>query len=270
MITLYESLLSDFDTLDRDNVRDMKIAEIEEMTGWTLSEDGKYILSGTMHFAPDIDITPTRSHGRYNIDWMEKLVNYSIKHGLTIQPLGELQMTNSHLNLITAPTKIEYIDKLAIYCGGDTDLSSLTTNINYLYILRAGLVTNAKVVPTKHHLHTVRVPNSSSPDIKGWNCENLIIDEAAHRIIDPSNGNKEMTTYGKNLLQNIIDDNPKVENFYIRCWSGRYEKYFSVKLKGRKVEKLVGKTETYLSNNNIIPNYNTKTEEYKNWYKKHM
>lgn len=267
MKSLYESILdADEEKSDYAVLR----YQVETQTGWTLSSDGKYILSGTLHFPPDIDTTPTRSQGRYNIDWMEKLVNCSIKYNLTIQPLGKLLIKNSHLNLITSPTKIEYIDKLAIYCSGDVDLSSLTTNIKYLYISRVGLTTNVKVVPVKHHVHTVSIPNGSSPYIKGWNCENLIIEEEVHRIIDPSNGNKEMSTNGKNLLQNIIDDNPKVENFYIKCWSGRHEKYFSVKLKGRKVEKLVGKTETYLTNNNIIPNHDTKIEEYKNWYEKHM
>lgn len=114
------------------------------------------------------------------------------------------------------------------------------------------------------------VPNSSSPDIKGWNCKNLIISEEAHRIIDPSHGNKEMTTHGKNLLQNIIDDNPKVENFYIQCWSGKYEKYFSVKLKGRKVEGLMGKSKNALVSKEVLEDFYKKNGDFKQWYEKHM
>jgi hypothetical protein len=265
--SLYESI---FDMDEKKGDYEALKYNVETETGYTLSSDGKYILSGTMHFPPEIDITPIRSRGRYNIDWMERLVNCSIKHNLTIQPLGELTMTNSHLNLITPPTKIEYINKLTMHCYGDVDLSPLTTDINYLYISTAGLVANVKVVPTEHYLHTVCVPNSSSPDIKGWNCENLIIDEAVHRIIDPSNGNKEMTTHGKNLLQNIIDDNPKVKNFYIRCWSGRYEKYFSVKLKGRKAEGLMGKTKNNLTTKGVLEDSYQKNSDYKQWYEKHM
>lgn len=102
MKTLYESIL-DMDE-EKSDIATLRY-QVETTTGWTLSSDGKYILSGTKHFPPDIDTTPIRSQGRYNIDWIEKLVNCSIKHNLTIQPFGELTMTNSHLNLITPRLK---------------------------------------------------------------------------------------------------------------------------------------------------------------------
>lgn len=48
---------------------------VEKETGWTLSSDGRYILSGTKHFPGNIDT----HFNRNNKEWFEKLVNCAKK-----------------------------------------------------------------------------------------------------------------------------------------------------------------------------------------------
>ena len=76
MKTLYESILdmdeekSDWEVLN---------SIVEKETGWTLSSDGKYILSGTKHFPAEVDTQFSN-----NIEWFEKLVNCAKKYKLKI------------------------------------------------------------------------------------------------------------------------------------------------------------------------------------------
>lgn len=73
------------------------------MTGWTLSSDGKYILSGTKHFPAEINTT----FGN-NSMWFVNLVNCAKKYNLKIQPIGELIMSADSLYLLEG-LDIEYI-----------------------------------------------------------------------------------------------------------------------------------------------------------------
>ena len=84
MKTLYESIL-DMDEKNSD-IATLRY-QVETTTGWTLSSDGKYILSGTMHFPGNID---TYFYGNKDKEWFEKLISCAKKYKLKIQPLGLL------------------------------------------------------------------------------------------------------------------------------------------------------------------------------------
>lgn len=86
MKTLYESIL-DMDEKNSD-IAALRY-QVETTTGWTLSSDGKYILSGTKHFPSNID---TYFYGNQDKEWFEKLISCAKKYKLKIQPLGLLTL----------------------------------------------------------------------------------------------------------------------------------------------------------------------------------
>ena len=120
MKTLYESILdmdeqkSDWEVLN--NI-------VEKETGWTLSSDGKYILSGTKHFPGNID---THFNGN-NKEWFEKLVNCAKKYKLKIQPIGLLMLDSNSIHLLEG-VDIEYICKLDISVN-NIDLSKIKSSV---------------------------------------------------------------------------------------------------------------------------------------------
>lgn len=73
-----------------------------------------------------------------------------------------------------------------------------------------------------------------------------------------------------NNLQQFVDNNPKVVNFYIETRENGKKKYYQAKLKGREVVGIMGKTENSLISKGVLEDYNQKNADYKQWYEKHM
>ena len=120
MKSLYESILDmDEKKSDLEALR----YTIEKETGWTLSQDGKYILSGTMHFPGNID---TYFYGKKDKEWFEKLINCAKKYKLKIQPLGLLILGSDSIHLLE-DVDIEYICELNIVTNNpvNIDLSKI-------------------------------------------------------------------------------------------------------------------------------------------------
>ena len=69
------------------------------------------------------------------------------------------------------------------------------------------------------------------------NCFNLITSEGRGSFLL----NPKIGIINSNHLQQFVDNNPKVTNFYIRTSEKRREKYYQVKLKGREVTGIMGK-----------------------------
>ena len=264
MKSLYESILdADEEKSDYAVLR----YQVENQTGWTLSSDGKYILSGTKHFPGNID---THFNGN-NREWFEKLINCAKKHDLKIQPLGELTIPANSLHLLEG-VDIEYICELKIHVNNpvDIDLSKIKSPIHRILLeesrgsfceIKSIFLQKSPVITADVDLYTGVL---DMENIKDMNCNNLIILDAR------STFGKDLGPTNLNRLQQLVDNNPKVTNFYIKARENRKEKYYQIKLKGRNVEGLMGKSINALTSKGVLEDFYQKNSDYKEWYEKHM
>lgn len=245
---------------------------VEKETGWTLSSDGKYILSGTKHFPGNID---THFNGN-NKEWFEKLVNCAKKYKLKIQPLGLLILDSSSIHLLE-DVDIEYISKLNIRVNNPVkiDLSKIKSPIQRLSLSESRdsyceidsiTLQKTPVITACIDLYTYNGWGwESLKNVKDMNCTNLItIENRGTFLLNPKAG-----IITKNLQQ-FVDNNPKVVNFYIETRENGKKKYYQAKLKGREVVGIMGKSESALISKGVLEDYNQKNADYKQWYEKHM
>lgn len=268
MKTLYESIL-DMDE-EKSDLTALRY-QVETMTGWTLSSDGKYILSGTKHFPGNID---THFYGNKDKEWFEKLISCAKKYKLKIQPLGLLILDSSSIHLLEG-VDIEYICKLSI-CVNDPvniDLSKIKSPIHRISFSKVGnsycdvnsiTLPKTSVITACSDLYTGW---EGLQNIKNMNCTNLIVSENKDKIflLNPKAGDVNLIK-----IQQFVDNNPNVTNFYIETRENGRKKYYQMKLKGRNVVGVVGKTESALISKGILEDYNQKNDDYREWYEKHM
>lgn len=265
MKTLYESIL------DMDEQKsDLEVLRhtIEKETGWTLSSDGKYILSGTKHFPGNID-----THFNHNKEWFEKLVNCAKKHKLKIQPLGLLMLDSNSIHLLEG-VDIEYICKLNISVNNpvNIDLSKIKSPIQRISLcekrnsycdIDSITLQKTPVITACVNLYTGW---EGLKNIKNMNCTNLIMSESRGIFLfNPKIGDVNLSK-----MQQFVDNNPNVTNFYIETRENGKKKYYQIKLKGRKVVGVMGKSESALISKGVLEDYNQKNEDFKQWYEKHM
>jgi hypothetical protein len=98
------------------------------------------------------------------------------------------------------------------------------------------------------------------------NCTNLITSEGRGVFLL----NPKIGSIDSNKLQQFVDNNPKVTNFYIETRENGKKKYYQVKLKGREVVGITGKSESALISKGVLEDFNQKNADYKQWYEKHM
>lgn len=268
MKTLYESIL-DMDEKNSD-LAALRY-QVETTTGWTLSSDGKYILSGTKHFPGNID---TYFYGNKDKEWFEKLISCAKKYKLKIQPLGLLILHSDSIHLLEG-VDIEYICKLSI-CVNDpvnVDLSKIKSPIHRISFTKSGnsycnvnsiTLPKTSVITANSDLYTGW---EGFQNIKNMNCTNLIVSENKDKIflINPKAGDVNLVK-----MQQFVDNNPNVTNFYIETRENGRKKYYQMKLKGRNVVGVVDKTESGLISKGILEDYNQKNADYREWYEKHM
>ena len=263
MKSLYESI---FDMDEKKGDYEVLKYHVETETGWTLSSDGKYILSGTKHFPGNINI-PFGG----NKEWFEALVNCAKKHYLKIQPLGELTIPAHSLYLLEG-VDIEYICELKIHINNpvDIDLSKIKSPIHRILLeesrgsfceIKSITLQKTPIITADVDLHTGVL---DMENVKDMNCNNLIILDAR------STFDKELGPTSLNRLQQLVDNNPKVTNFYIKSRVNRKEKYYQIKLKGKKVEGLMGKSENALVSKGVLEDFYMKNSDFRQWYEKHM
>lgn len=263
MKSLYESI---FDMDEKKGDYEVLKYHVETETGWTLSSDGKYILSGTKHFPGNINI-PFGG----NKEWFEALVNCAKKHDLKIQPLGELTIPANSLYLLEG-VDIEYICELKIHINNpvDIDLSKIKSPIHRILLeeSRGSFCEIKSITLQKTPIITADVDLYTGvldmENVKDMNCNNLIILDAR------STFDKELGPTSLNRLQQLVDNNPKVTNFYIKSRVNRKEKYYQIKLKGKKVEGLMGKSENALVSKGVLEDFYMKNSDFRQWYEKHM
>ena len=244
---------------------------VEKETGWTLSSDDKYILSGTKHFPGNID---TCFNGN-NKDWFEKLVNCAKKYKLKIQPLGLLILDSSSIHLLE-DVDIEYISKLNIRVNNpvNIDLSKIKSPIQRLSLsetrnsycdLDSITLQKTPVITACVDFYTYNGWEGLK-NVKDMNCTNLITNESRGAfLINPKTG-----LINSNHLQQLVDNNSNVTNFYIKTVVNGRTKYYQIKLKGREVVGIMGKSESALISKRVLEDYNQKNADYKQWYEKHM
>ena len=266
MKTLYESILdmdeqkSDWEVLN--NI-------VEKETGWTLSSDGKYILSGTKHFPAEVDTQFSN-----NKEWFEKLVNCAKKHKLKIQPFGLLVLDGNSIHLLE-DVDIEYICELKIYVNNPVkiDLSKIKSPVHRIMLVEKRnsycdidsiILPKVSAITTRISLYTGR---SDMGNIKGMNCNNLMVDDPHVFIFDV-----KQKSFDRTLLQQLVDNNPNVDNFYLYAKDPRRPggSYFQAKLKGREVVGIMGKSENALVSKGILEDFYLKNADFKQWYEKHM
>lgn len=263
MKSLYESILDmDEKKSDLEALR----YTIEKETGWTLSLDGKYILSGTMHFPAEIDT----QFGNNGV-WFESLVNCAKKYKLKIQPLGLLVLDSNSIHLLEG-VDIEYICLLKIYVNNPADVNlskiklpvqrlSLSGSKNSYRDIDSITLPKTPVITTSIDLYTGW--EEGLKNVKDMNCTNLIVNDNKWSLIDPKIG-----TIDSNKLQQLVDNNSNITNFFIETFVNGRKKYYQVKLKGGVVAGIMGKSEKSLITKGILEDFNQKNADYKEWYEK--
>ena len=264
---IYESILDDNfgDQVERNSLQNV----IEEETGWTLSSDGKYILSGTKHFPGNID---TCFNG-HNKEWFEKLINCAKKYKLKIQPLGLLILDNDSIHLLEN-VDIEYICKLNIVVNNpvNIDLSKIKSQVQRISFgeKRNSYCNIDSITLQKTPVMTACVDLYTGweglKNVKDMNCTNLITSEGRGLFLL----NPKIGSIDSNKLQQFVDNNPKVTNFFIETRENGKKKYYQVKLKDREVVGIMGKSESALISKGVLEDFNQTHADYKQWYEKHM
>lgn len=260
--------LLDVEGNDKDMDNNILREVVEKETGWTLSSDGKYILSGTKHFPAEVD-TQFGNNG----EWFEKLVNCAKKHKLKIQPFGLLVLDDRFIHLLE-DIDIEYICKLKIYVNNpvNIDLSKIKSPIQQITMVekRNSYCDIDSITLSKTPIKTSHIGLYTGweglKNVKDMNCSNLITNEGRGVFLL----NPKIGAINTNNLQQFADNNPKVTNFYIYTQVNGKEKYYQVKLKGREVVGIMGKSENALISKGVLEDYYQKNAYFKQWYEKHM
>lgn len=267
MKSLYESILdmdeekSDWEALN---------SIVEEETGWTLSSDSKYILSGTKHFPAEVD-TQFSNNG----EWFEKLVNCAKKHKLKIQPFGLLVLDSSSIHLLEG-VDIEYICELKIYVNNpvNVNLLNIKSPIQRITMVEKrnsycsiDSITSQKTPAITAYVDLYTGWNKSLENIKNMNCNNLIVNDSRVFVSDI-----KQKSFNPTLLQQLVNNNPNVDNFYLYVKDLKRPggSYVQVKLKSGVVAGIMGKSESVLISKGVLEDYNQKNEDYREWYEKHM
>ena len=216
---IYESILDD--DFDQKSNKTALTDVVEQETGWTLSSDGKYILSGTKHFPGNIN-----TYLSNNREWFENLVNCAKKYKLKIQPLGLVVLNEQSIHLLE-DVDIEYICELKIYVDNpvNVDLSKIKSPIQRIKLeeqrgsycdINSITLQKTPVITTHIDLYTWE----GLQNVKNMNCFNLIINDSRWAfLLNPKTG-----LINSNNLQQFVDNNPNVTNFYIRTTEKRREK----------------------------------------------
>ena len=267
MRTLYESILDmDEKKSDLEALR----YTIEKETGWTLSSDGKYILSGTKHFPAEVN-TQFSNNG----EWFEKLVNCAKKYKLKIQPFGLLVLDSHSIHLLE-DVDIEYICELKIYVNNPVkiDLSKIKSPIQRIIMVeeRNSYCDIDSIISLKTSVITTNIDlytgESDMKNIKDMNCHNLIINNNRGIFVR----NIKQQFFDRILLQQLVNNNPNVDNFYLYISDFKRPggSYVQVKLKGGVVAGIMSKSENALISKGVLEDFNQKNADYREWYEKHM
>lgn len=268
MKTLYESILdmdekkSDWEALN---------SIVEEETGWTLSSDSKYILSGTKHFPAEIDT----QFGNNGV-WFENLVNCAKKYKLKIQPFGLLVLDSGSIHLLE-DVDIEYICELKIYVNNpvNINLSKIKSPVQRITMVEKrnsycdiDSITLQKTPVTTTYVNLYTWWNKGVENIKNMNCHNLIIHNGRGIFVSDI----KQKSFNPTLLQQLVNNNPNVDNFYLYVKDLKRPggSYVQVKLKGGVVAGIMGKSENALISKGILEDFYLKNADFKQWYEKHM
>lgn len=243
---------------------------VEKETGWTLSSDDKYILSGTKHFPAEVDT----QFGKNKV-WFENLVNCAKKYKLKIQPFGLLVLDSDSIHLLE-DADIEYICELKIYVNNPVkiDLSKIKSPVHRIMLvdkrnsycdIDSIILPKTAAITTNISLYTGA---SDMENIKDMNCQNLIISNGRGVIVFDI----KQKLFNPVLLQQLVNNNPNVDNFYVYV-SNRTRpggNYVQVKLKGREVVDIMGKSDNTLVSKGILEDFYRNNTDFKQWYEKHM
>ena len=105
-------------------------------------------------------------------------------------------------------------------------------------------------------------------NIKDMNCHNLIINNGRGVFVSDI----KQKSFNPTLLQQLIDNNPNVDNFYIyvRDFKRPGGSYIQIKLKNGIIDGIMGKSEKALISKGVLEDFYQKNADFKQWYQKHM
>lgn len=234
MIDLYkyitETIFDDDKQIDSINTNAWKKL-FADHSSWYIGKDNKTIFDIVFD---DIDwqrLDMPNPHT--DKDWIESLVKYDLK----FQPLPHLDMHIGKkqdidlLNIIPVDTVVG----LQLSVENESvvvDLSNIKFNItNSINLKINDDITHSNIIPygkrvSKVSFGTWRGETALSIDcIKGWDCEELVVPS---RMFGPR------TEYVTDItsIQKLIDNNPKVKDFYV--WDNNQRKYMKVKTNSKR------------------------------------
>ena len=171
---------------------------------------------------------------------------------------------------------IEYICELKIYVNNpvNVDLSNIKSPIQRITMVekRNSWCDIDSIISQKSSVITMNIDlytgASDMENIKDMNCHNLIINN--NRGIFVSNIKQKF--FDRILLQQLVNNNPNVDNFYLYISDFKRPggSYVQVKLKGREVVGIMGKSEKSLVSKGVLEDFYLKNADFKQWYQKHM
>jgi hypothetical protein len=228
MIDLYkyitESIFDDDKQIDNIDTSAWDML-FKKHSGWYVGKDNKTIFDIVFD---DIDWQRLDIHNpQLEKDWIESLVKY----GLKFQPLPHLDMDinkNQDINLLNN-IPVDTVVGLTIKVANENtvvDLSGIKYDItNNIHLRFNDDITHSDIIHYSKKVDLVEFTpwredlNLSVDDIKGWDCNELYVAW-------------DINTINTSQIQTLIDNNPKVKDFYL--WNSNNRKYAKIKTIGSK------------------------------------
>ena len=171
---------------------------------------------------------------------------------------------------------IEYICELKIYVNNpvNIDLSKIKSPIQRITMveksnsfceIKSITLQKTPIITADVELYAGTL---DMENIKDMNCHNLIINNGRGIFVSDVK-QKLIKTIS---LQQLVNNNPNVDNFYlyVKDFKRPGGSYVQVKLKGREVMGIMGKSEKVLISKGVLEDFYQKNADFKQWYQKHI
>lgn len=226
MTNLYDYMIeSIFDNeIQMDKIDSNSFDQLFNDRAWYIGKDNKTIFN---IIYDDVDWQRLELNYHKYRDWVKDLVKYDLK----FQPLPHLESdiaTKQDIELLNI-VPVDTVVGLTIRIPNENvavDLSGIKYDItNNIHLRFNDHITQCNIIPYGKKVNLVKFGpwredlNLSVDDIKGWNCDELYVAW-------------DINTIKASQIQTLIDNNPKVKDFYL--WNSNNRKYAKIKTIGSK------------------------------------
>ena len=284
MISLYESLLDDFEELEDKQDKTIKQEDVEkylEKSDWKLGKDGKTIM-----FVP-------REYYRYNQpsllfwdrDTLEDCVDYKAvdicsRYGLKWQPLDNVGnvLGNIPNNYWLEKLECEYTSTIIIKANKHDKILDFSKTkfdvLDMIHIINSYDSCLEKIIPYKKHIETLYIDIQRKPLtpklLEGWDCDNLILSFQNLDIYSDGIYNMSGSDF-ENTINIILKNNPNVKTIYFTNFEDKSIKNkFRIITKGKGSKRAVAENEkikniiTSRWNSMKLPSHNANMSKHRN------